>query len=120
VLDASFAERFAHEWIEAWNSHDLDRIMAHYAEDFDFASPVIVRVMGEASGRLRGHEAVRAYWSRALALNPSLHFELIAVFAGVDTLAIHYQGVRGPAIEVFHLGPDGRVQASEACYVPVS
>lgn len=25
LIDRKFAERFAQEWIEAWNSHDLDR-----------------------------------------------------------------------------------------------
>jgi hypothetical protein len=29
VVDAAFAARFAAEWIEAWNSHDLDRVLSH-------------------------------------------------------------------------------------------
>lgn len=24
------AQKFAQEWVDAWNSHDLDRIMSHY------------------------------------------------------------------------------------------
>ena len=32
---------FAEEWITAWNTHDLDRILSHYAEDIVFRSPVI-------------------------------------------------------------------------------
>ncbi len=30
---------FAQEWLNAWNSHDLEAIMAHYAEDVIFYSP---------------------------------------------------------------------------------
>ena len=34
------AKRFAREWIEAWNSHDLDAILSHYATDVVLTSPV--------------------------------------------------------------------------------
>jgi ketosteroid isomerase-like protein len=51
MIDKTFAEHFAHEWIAAWNSHDLQRILSHYAEDFEMASPFIVQVAGEPSGR---------------------------------------------------------------------
>ena len=29
------ANEFAAEWIEAWNAHDLDRILSHYTDDFE-------------------------------------------------------------------------------------
>ena len=68
TIDPDFARRFAAEWIEAWNAHDLERILAHYADDFEMASPVIVQVAGEPSGVLRGKANVAAYWTKALAL----------------------------------------------------
>ena len=45
------AERFAREWVEAWNAHDLDAILSHYHDDFEMASPRIATVVGEPSGR---------------------------------------------------------------------
>jgi ketosteroid isomerase-like protein len=39
MMTAEFAAQFAEEWIAAWNSHDLDRILSHYADDFEMASP---------------------------------------------------------------------------------
>jgi ketosteroid isomerase-like protein len=30
MIDAAFAQRFAADWIAAWNRHDLDAILAHY------------------------------------------------------------------------------------------
>ena len=42
-----FAELFASDWIAAWNSHDLDRILAHYEDDFEMTSPLIVALVGE-------------------------------------------------------------------------
>jgi len=50
------------EWISAWNSHDLDRILTLYAEDAEMTSDRI-QVLGlAASGTLRGKERLRMYW----------------------------------------------------------
>jgi hypothetical protein len=116
LLTREFADRFAAEWIDAWNSHDLDRILGHYTEDFTMASPRIAVVAGEPSGVLRGRQAVGAYWKRALALAPELRFELLATFVGADSLVLHYRGVRGPAAEVFFFDADGRVSRAAAHY----
>ena len=58
MLTKTDAERFAAEWIAAWNSGDLARILAHYAADFIFDSPFIPVVAGEPSGVLRGKAGV--------------------------------------------------------------
>ena len=67
-MEQTFAEHFAADWIEAWNAHDLNRILSHYEDDFEMSSPVIVQMAGEPSGTLRGKAAVGAYWRKALAL----------------------------------------------------
>ena len=64
LMEKGFAERFAKEWVAAWNSHDLERILAHYDDDFEMSSPIITALVGEPSGRLRGKTAVGAYWAR--------------------------------------------------------
>jgi ketosteroid isomerase-like protein len=117
MISPDFAHRFANDWIEAWNSHDLDRILAHYADDFVMSSPRIAIVAGEPSGVLRGKAAIGAYWKKALGLAPSLRFELRETFVGADCIVLRYEGVRGPAAEVFFFGPDGRVTRSAAGYL---
>jgi hypothetical protein len=108
-------EDFAAEWIAAWNSHDLERVLSHYDESFEFSSPVLARMIPASGGRLEGVETVRAYWSKALALYPELHFEPIAVLKGVDSLVIHYRGLNGRlCAEFFVLGSDGKVVSSHA------
>ncbi len=117
MLDARTADAFATEWIAAWNSHDLARILAHYADDFEFSSPFIVEIVGEPSGRLTGTAAVGAYWAQALARRPDLHFELTAVLRGMRSLVIHYRRHDGRlAAEFFELGADGKVARSVAHY----
>ena len=61
---------FAQTWIAAWNSHDLERILAHYAEDIIFASPIAARMVG--TGVIEGKAALRRYWAQALAHYPDL------------------------------------------------
>jgi hypothetical protein len=116
TLTPDFARQFAQEWIAAWNAHDLDAVLAHYRDDFEFASPYIVQIAGEPSGVLVGKAAVRAYWSAALARIPDLRFELVDVLAGVDALTIYYRGHRGMAAEVFLLDDEGWVARSIATY----
>lgn len=121
MITQVFSHQFSREWIDAWNSHDLDRVLAHYADDFEMSSPMIVKVVGEPSGRLRGAEAVRAYWSKILQMFPDLHFDLIAVLAGVDSISLQYRGAGGVlALEVFHFGPHRKVEKAFAHYEPVS
>jgi len=116
-MDNEFAKHFAEEWIDAWNSHDLDRVLAHYADDFEMNSPYVVQIAGEPSGRLQGKAAVGAYWTKALAMIPDLHFELISTLVGVNSITLYYKGARDrSAAEVFHFGQGGKVVEAIAHY----
>ena len=116
MIDREFAARFAADWIHSWNEHDLDRILSHYTDDFEMSSPRIATVANEASGKLRGKEAIRAYWARTLQLTPDLHFELIATLIGVDSITLCYNGVRGLSAEVFQLDQTGKIARAYAHY----
>jgi len=76
--DSGWAHDFAREWIAAWNSHDLDRILSHYTDDFEMTSPLIIERMHEPTGKLKGKDQIRPYWQMGLAAVPPLKFELIA------------------------------------------
>ena len=65
------------DWIAAWNSRDLERVLSLYAEDSEMTSDKIPALGFDASGTLRGKARIRAYWGKALALLPDLHFDLI-------------------------------------------
>lgn len=116
MIDKEFAQHFAREWIDSWNSHDLDRILSHYSDQFEMSSPVIIQVVNEPSGALKGKGAVGAYWAKALQLIPDLRFELVSTLAGVNSITLYYKGARGFAAEVFHFGPDKKVVRAYAHY----
>ncbi|MFZ3087416.1 MAG: nuclear transport factor 2 family protein [Methylotenera sp.] len=117
MLDNTFVNHFAADWIDSWNKHDLERVLSHYSDDFEMTSPVIIKVAGEPSGTLKGKQAVGAYWAKALQLFPGLHFELVAALAGVNSITLYYNGVSGPAAEVFHFNQDGKVAKAYAHYL---
>lgn len=108
--------KFAQSWIDAWNRHDLDAVLAHFSDNFEFSSPLIRHFADEPSGKLIGKEAVRAYWNIGLTRLPDLHFELIDVLAGVNCLTILYRGHRGLTAEVLQIGSDGLAVRGQALY----
>ncbi|MBI2682723.1 MAG: nuclear transport factor 2 family protein [Acidobacteriales bacterium] len=118
MLTHKFAMEFAWEWLESWNSHDLDRILSHYSDDFEMASPYIPALAGEPSGKLRGKKAVGEYWKRALQANPNLYFEMIDVTVGVDSICIYYHSMprNVKVMECLRFGPEGKVVQAAAHY----
>jgi len=116
MIDKNFANSFAHDWIDSWNSHDLDHILSHYADDFEMSSPFIIQFSGEPSGTLKGKESVGAYWAKVLAIIPDLHFELVTTLVGVNSVTLYYKGHKGLAAEVFHFGADTKVIRAYAHY----
>jgi ketosteroid isomerase-like protein len=119
-MNAEAAQHFAEEWIEAWNTHDLDKILKHYSDDFEMSSPFIVQFSGERSGTLKGKRAIGNYWRSALSAIPDLRFELVDVLVGVNSVVLYYNGHRGKVAEVFHFGSDGLVSAAFANYTALN
>ena len=35
----------ANHWVEGWNAHDLDLIMAHYEDAIELISPIAARLL---------------------------------------------------------------------------
>ncbi|MDD4913064.1 MAG: nuclear transport factor 2 family protein [Sideroxydans sp.] len=117
MITKEWAQHFAIDWVDSWNTHDLDRVLSHYTDDFEMSSPFIVAFSGEASGTLKGKAQVGAYWRAALQRIPDLHFELIQVFVCVNSITIYYKAVLGKlATEVFIFNPDGKAFKALAHY----
>lgn len=96
-MDPVAAQEFVDDWMAAWNAHDLERVLIHFAEDVVFTSPVAARLLG-GDGVIRGKAALRDYWREALRRVPDLHFEVIDVYVGVHTLVIDYHNQKGSLV----------------------
>jgi hypothetical protein len=119
MLSPAEANHFASRWIAAWNARDLEQIVSHYREDVRFSSPFAITHAGAEDGVVHTRLALRRYFERALKAYPDLHFKLIAVLPGVNSVALHYRSVGGRrAIEVMELDPRGQVSRVTAHYGP--
>jgi hypothetical protein len=91
VIPIAFAQIFAALWHHAWNSHDLELILSHYADDVVVESPLAKRLVPESDGVVVGKEAVRAYWRKGLDASPDLEFQLMDIFTGVNCITLLYR-----------------------------
>ncbi|OKK08466.1 polyketide cyclase [Streptomyces sp. CB03234] len=115
-MDLEFARRFATQWRDDWNSHDIDRILARYHDDVTFSSPMVSRCYGDPSGTVRGKDALRAYWTEGLRRIPDLHFEVLDIRVGVDALVIDYRNQIGDRVYEVLTFRDGLVIAGFGAY----
>jgi ketosteroid isomerase-like protein len=106
------AEAFARSWLDAFNAHDLDAILSHYAEDVEHASPTVARLLGEPSGVVRGKPALRAYFAKALAsAGPGLRFDLTRLYVGAHGVTLLYDRSGGKLVaETFQFDEAGLVR----------
>jgi len=108
---------FAEAWLRDWNSHDLNAILGHYAEDVVFRSPKVAAYTGGKTDTLEGRNALRPYFARGLALRPDLQFTNPVVCRDKNGLALVYGAEDGTrAIETMTLDASGRVAEARVFY----
>ena len=101
---------FGREWIAAWNSHDLERVLSLYAEHSEMTSDKIRAFGFDSSGTLSGKAKLRMYWGKALTLLPNLHFDLIDTYVSPNSVVVFYRNERGAKIcEYLQLNAEGKI-----------
>ncbi|MCA0405617.1 MAG: nuclear transport factor 2 family protein [Proteobacteria bacterium] len=110
-------EDFGQEWVAAWNAHDLERILSHYAEDIVLISPLAEKRLGVPGGRVEGKSALRVYFARGLAALPDLKFQLLRIVPGLGSLVLEYVAADGRhAAELMVFNDHGAVREVRAHY----
>jgi len=111
------AKAFARQWAAAWNAHDLDAIVSHYAADVVLTSPVAAKILDDPSGTVKGETALRDYFRRGLEVYPELHFELLDVMAGLSSVVVCYTNQKGTkTAEFMEFDKNGKVVRVVANY----
>jgi SnoaL-like domain len=106
---------FAQNWVDDWNSHDIERVLDHYSDNAEFRSPIAEQRTGD--GVVRGKERLRAYWEPAFTLRPALRFTLKKCFVGHRTIAIHYSDELGrDVVETLVFDEDDKAFFGSGCY----
>jgi steroid delta-isomerase-like uncharacterized protein len=79
---------FTPRWLEAWNSHEVDRLLALMTEDIEYRDDSWHKTM-------RGHADVREFLEATWRATPDMTFELLTgpyVIPGEPRAAFHWRG----------------------------
>jgi limonene-1,2-epoxide hydrolase len=103
-------------WMRAFNAHDVDALVALYADDATHTSPKIRALHPSTGGKLVGKAALAAWWREANARLPNLRYEETAITANASRVVVEYlrhapdEAVM-PVAEVFEI-EGGKIVAS--------
>jgi glutathione S-transferase len=118
--DAGDALAFARAWADAWSRRDLEGVLGQYADHVVFSSPKAAPILGTSD--VRGKEALRRYWTAALAQTTRLSFEVVGVTLDAPgrTLLVEYtsdtSSGRMRAAETMVFDTMGRIVRGAAYY----
>lgn len=104
------ARQFAGHWIDAWNAHNLDAILSHYAPNVVLTSPAAATLLQDPSGAIAGKDALRSYFGRGLEAYPNLTFELVDVLWGISSILLYFKNQKGTKTgEFMELDAHGKI-----------
>jgi len=89
------SEELVRDWIDAWNAHDLERILSHYTDDVEFTTQTAVTRWNKSNGKLVGKVELRKHFQKGLELAPALRFELEEIFSAPGGYAVLYKRENG-------------------------
>lgn len=111
MITEATAKEFATQWLNAWNSHNIDNILEHYANDIEFYSPLIPLLKFNDEGVIRNKTDLKKYFEIGLNTYSDLHFQFHHCFVGVNSLVIYYTSVNGRlSAEVFELNENRKAK----------
>ena len=80
----------AKEWFHAFNEHNLENLLALYAEDAKHYSPKLKIRQPETNGLVVGKDALRAWWKDAFERLPGLHYSYTTLTANEERVFMEY------------------------------
>lgn len=80
----------AHAWFEAFNSHNLEKLLSLYDDDAEHFSPKLKIRHPETKGLLTGKNALRTWWQDAFDRLPTLNYKVTSLTANSDRVFMEY------------------------------
>jgi len=77
IMTSEEINQIAIEWFDAFNNHDLERLLTLYDEDAEHYSPKLKLRLPETNGLIKGKKALRQWWKDSFDRLPSLHYTII-------------------------------------------
>lgn len=80
----------AQKWFRAFNEHNLENLLALYADDAKHYSPKLKLRQPETNGLVTGKDALRAWWKDAFERLPQLHYNYTTLTANNERVFMEY------------------------------
>lgn len=107
----------AQKWFEAFNEHDLEKLLRLYDEEARHYSPKLKIREPQTNGLVTGKDQLRNWWKDAFDRLPTLHYAVLTLTADTDRVFMEYtRQVAGEAdlvvAEVLEINSKGLIGAS--------
>lgn len=89
-MKATENEKTAIKWFDAFNTHDLEALLALYHNNAKHFSPKLKIRKPETNGLVQGKEALREWWKDAFERLPSLNYNYTSLTANDDRVFMEY------------------------------
>ena len=80
----------AHQWFDAFNAHDLEKLLALYADDAQHYSPKLKLRQPKTQGLISGKDALHSWWRDSFDRLPSLRYEPTRFIADDERVFMEY------------------------------
>lgn len=89
-MKAQLNKQIAIKWFEAFNSHDLEKLLSLYHDNAEHFSPKLKVRLPHTKGLIIGKEALRDWWKDSFDRLPSLRYEVKKLTADEDQVFMEY------------------------------
>lgn len=84
------SQQIAIRWFEAFNTKNLENLLALYDDEAQHYSPKLKIHQPETKGLITGKEALRTWWQDAFDRLPTLHYKVTSLTANTDRVFMEY------------------------------
>ncbi|MEP2668255.1 MAG: nuclear transport factor 2 family protein [Cyclobacteriaceae bacterium] len=82
--------RIALDWFEAFNQHDLEKLLNLYHDEAEHYSPKLKLLYPDTLGLIKGKEALRSWWQDAFDRLPSLQYKVLHLISHENRVFMEY------------------------------
>lgn len=80
----------AHAWFEAFNTHNLEKLISLYDEEAEHYSPKLKVKHPETNGLIKGKNELHSWWKEAFENLPTLHYKVTSLTANDHRVFMEY------------------------------
>ena len=84
-------ETIANHWMDAFNEHDLEKLLSLYAENARHFSPKLKTRQPATNGWIEGKPTLRTWWADAFDRLPTLQYHLKNLIVNDQQVLMEYE-----------------------------